>query len=637
MALRLGRVSIPLSAGMLLSIGAALVIHFAPVTVIPQLRERVFDALSQLKPVAVVPEVLVVDIDQRSDDAGENAWSRAKTAQLVESLAAAGAAVIAFDLVFSAACDPGLPENLALTRAMRQVPVVLGFFLSDLYEGSPAPRPPLAIRSPVVAPDLWFADSAEQSCYFFDAAAASTGVISLAGDSDARIRLAPAVAVVADAPYPGLALEALRIGKGWPIPIFGGEAPMFSLGPLTVPLDAGANLRFRATGPETWAQRTVSAADVLAGTVPIERLRDAIVFAGSSRPQMGGLRPTASSPLEPSVQIHADIAVGLLAGSAPYRDPRASMLEAFVAGLAGGLVTILAVLLRPTVVLVVAAAAALAWAAAAVSAYWFSTNLIDPLHPAITVLAAYAVASLLHYAATRRAEENLRRRFGQHLPPAIVSRFVENPSLMKLEGEERVVTALFTDIEGFAATTRLAGPRELISMLDLYLGGVARIVTAHGGMVDKFVGDAVHAFFNAPLDLDAHTDKAIASALEIVAFTEVFRQLPENARFGFGRTRIGIEAGATVVGDVGAGGKIDYTAHGNAVNLAARLEAANKELGTVICIGPGARGNASTSLASLGEIEIRGFGRLEVFTPAAMAPGAGADQTDVQAQSPTLA
>ena len=130
------------------------------------------------------------------------------------------------------------------------------------------------------------------------------------------------------------------------------------------------------------------------------------------------------------------------------------------------------------------------------------------------------------------------------------------------------MTALFTDIEGFTATTKLAGPRELIAMLDRYLGGIARIVIVHGGIVDKFVGDAVHAFFNAPLDLEGHTDKAIAAAIEIAAFGEAFRKMPENARFEFGRTRIGIESGLAVVGDVGSGGKIDYTAHGNVVNLA---------------------------------------------------------------------
>lgn len=606
--------SLPLITGLLLSLGFALLIYFAPLPGIAAIRETVFDALIQLRLEPVAPEVVVVDIDETSDGAGEAAWSRSKTAALVERLAAAGSAVVAFDLVFSAFCEPDTPGNAELAAAMAKLPVVLGFFLNDRNEGAPAPLPPLAVRTPMMVPDLWFSASAEKSCVQFETVAAGTGVASLAGDNDARIRVAPAVVVVADAGYPGLALEALRIGKAWPVPVFGGDPPIFRLGSLSVPVDSGGNLRLRPTASAVWAARTVTAVEVLAGTAD-GRLEGAIVFVGSSQPEMGGLRATATSPLEPSVQIHADIATALLAGIVPFRDPGASLIEALAAGLAGAVVTLLALWWRPAIVFPIAAGLAAAWVGAVGGIYWSNAMLFDPLYPAGAVLIVYAVTSIVRYAATLRAEETLRRRFGQHLPPALVTRFVENPSLLKLEGEERMVTALFTDIEGFTATTKLAGPRELIAMLDGYLGGIAHIVTSHGGVVDKFVGDAVHAFFNAPLDLDGHADKAIAAAIEIAAFGEAFRGKPENARFAFGRTRIGIESGLAVVGDVGSGEKIDYTAHGNAVNLASRLEGANKELGTAICVGPGAKAGATVPLTSLGEIEVRGFGRLEVFSP----------------------
>lgn len=617
--------SLPLVTGLLLSLLFALLIQFAPLPGIAQVRELVFDTVIQLRPMPVAPEVVVVDIDDASDGTGDAAWSRTKTAAMVERLASAGAAVVAFDLVFSAFCDPTTAGNAELAAAIAKVPVVLGFLLNDRNEGSPAPLPPLAVRTPMMVPDLWFAASAEKSCATFETVAKSTGVASLAGDNDARIRAAPAVVVVADAGYPGLALEALRIGKAWPVPIFGGDPPIFRLGTLSIPVDSGGNLRLHPSDSGVWASRTLSAADVLAGMADA-RLKGAIVFVGSSQPEMGGLRATATSPLEPSVQIHADIATALLAGIVPFRDGRGPMIEAIFAGVTGVVVTLLALWLRPAIVFPIAAGLAGIWIGFVAGVYGTSASLLDPLLPAAAVLIVYAVTSIVRYAATLRAEETLRRRFGQHLPPSLVTRFVENPALLKLEGEERMVTALFTDIEGFTATTRLAGPRELIAMLDGYLVGITRIVTSHGGVVDKFVGDAVHAFFNAPLDLDGHIDKAIAAAIEIAAFGEAFRAKPENARFGFGRTRIGIESGLAVVGDVGSGEKIDYTAHGNAVNLASRLEAANKELGTAICIGPGARAGASVPLTSLGEIEVRGFGRLEVFSPA---PQDG--------QSPTLA
>ena len=205
--------SLPLVTGLLLSLLFALLIHFAPLPGIAQIRETVFDALIQLRPRPAAPEVVVVDIDERSDGSGDDAWSRTKTAAMVEQLAAAGAAVVAFDLVFSAFCEPDVPGNAELAAALAKLPVVLGFLLNDRNEGSPAPLPPIAIKQPIAAPDLWFAASAEKSCVAFESAAVGTGVASLAGDGDARIRLTPAVVVVADAPYPGLALEALRVGK----------------------------------------------------------------------------------------------------------------------------------------------------------------------------------------------------------------------------------------------------------------------------------------------------------------------------------------------------------------------------------------------------------------------------------------
>ena len=153
-------------------------------------------------------------------------------------------------------------------------------------------------------------------------------------------------------------------------------------------------------------------------------------------------------------------------------------------------------------------------------------------------------------------------------------------------------------------------------MLDGYFEGVTRIIVAHGGMIDKFVGDAVHALFNAPFDLDDHPRKAVACALALQAWTEQYRQTTIAAAAGLGRTRIGIETGEAIVGDVGRGAKVDYTAHGDAVNTAARLEALNKEFSSAICVGPAAAARCPAGLLErLGEADIRGIGHTEVFTP----------------------
>ncbi len=236
---------------------------------------------------------------------------------------------------------------------------------------------------------------------------------------------------------------------------------------------------------------------------------------------------------------------------------------------------------------------------------------------AATGTALYLAASATFYALTRRRESLIRRYFEQHLAPAVVRRILEAPEIRKLSGERREVTALFTDLEGFTTMTCHADPAVLVATLGNYFDGMVTIIAAHGGMIDKIVGDAIHALFNAPNDLEGHPQKAVDCAIALRSWAEAFRQCPQAATIGFGRTRIGIETGLAIVGDVGIRVKLDYTAHGDAVNVAARLEHANKELGSSICIGPITASRCEQSLLRpLGKITLRGRDdAIAVFEP----------------------
>jgi adenylate cyclase len=241
----------------------------------------------------------------------------------------------------------------------------------------------------------------------------------------------------------------------------------------------------------------------------------------------------------------------------------------------------------------------------------------DPLSPYIAAVLVFALTAGTTYSLTRRREAFVRRRLEQHLAPAVVRSIVEQPDLVKLDGERREVTALFTDIEGFTATTHRVDPEELVATLDQYFEGVSGIVITHGGMIDKIVGDGVHALFNAPFDLEDHPQHAVECAIAIQAWSDGFRSCAPAAAIELGRTRIGIETGPAVVGDVGIRSKLDYTAHGDAVNMAARLEASNKELGSAICVGPGAAARCDAPLLRpLGELAVRGREEpIAVFEP----------------------
>src|SRR6266436_380595 len=158
-----------------------------------------------------------------------------------------------------------------------------------------------------------------------------------------------------------------------------------------------------------------------------------------------------------------------------------------------------------------------------------SDGLAAPPLSMIIETAAFVVATMISFVATRRREAFVRSRFEQHLAPAVVRRILERPGMLKLSGERREVTALFTDVEGFTAMTRHVDPAILVNTLDNYFEGMATIIIAHGGMIDKIVGDAVHALFNAPNDLADHPRKAVECAVALRSWSEAFRRRPEVA------------------------------------------------------------------------------------------------------------
>jgi adenylate cyclase len=602
------------------------------------LHERIFDTLLALSaPLhpgrARAERIVVVDIDAQSLAAyGKWPWPRSRIAKLVDAVGHAGAAAVAIDILFEGP-DAKSPATLArqlgreigrsdltawadslpdgdrrLAEALASVPVALGFAL-DPTGTQKLPSVPFLTRGTVVLPRLWrSAGGIGPPASLLDHAA-GLGALALPGDEDGMVRRVPLLVGVGGEVHPGLAAEALRLGQNASAYQIGGTEEMLGIGGVRVGLPPDGMLRLipgRASGA---AAATIPASDLL-NQRPVEtQLRRAVVLLGSSAPELGGLRPTPDDPLMPSVMLEAAAADQMLHGRLPVTVPHANLLLS-VLGLVATIAGLLAALLLRPVHGAVAVACFVTLIGGAAFAAAIDDLLFDPVLPIILAVISFATTSLVRAAQTQLREARLRQRFAQHLAPAVVERIVASPSMLKLQGERRQITALFTDIEGFTAMTHRAHPEALVALLDEYFEGVARIVIDHGGMVDKLVGDGVHAFFNTPLDLANHPVKAVHCAIAIRAWTEAFRQTPHAAELGLGRTRIGVETGDVIVGDVGVRAKLDYTAYGDAVNSAARLEAANKELGSTICVGPEAAARCPPDLLRpIATIQLRGFSK----------------------------
>lgn len=582
-----------------------------------ELREAALDAGLAATAAAPTGQVQVIEITaQDLAQLGRWPWPRTRLARLVDQIADQNPTVLGLDLVLSGTDPAGplalsdvpggtaLPDgDAALQTALSRVSTVLAAALSD-QAGRVPPLTPLLSSGPPVQTQPWFANGLEASTL----TAAGVGVSALRGEAQGRVRRVPLLVLADQTAAPGFAAEVVRLSEGASTLRIGQGQLM--LGSIALPMGHDADLRIRLTDPAKWSNRTISLAQALSQN---HDFSSKIVLLGLSGPQAASLRPTAVTPLAPSVQIQADAIETMLSGDLLLRPDWAGWAELAVALT----LTLLALWIAATgsaaKALGVTLALPLLWAATA-TALWLRAGLaLDPINPALLPLATGLTATASAMLAARRHAQVLRRRFERHLSPAVVARIAAQPNLNRLPGESREITALFTDIAGFSPYADALSPSDLIAILDRYFAGLTLIVHAHGGMVDKFVGDAAHVLFNAPFDLADHCACAVKAGQALQAYGVEFAADPANQ--GLGITRVGMECGVLVVGDVGAGEKLDYTAHGRAMNIAARLEQAGKSLGVTLLAGPALHAALpALPWQSMGEVDLRGFGKVAAYT-----------------------
>lgn len=285
----------------------------------------------------------------------------------------------------------------------------------------------------------------------------------------------------------------------------------------------------------------------------------------------------------PGVEIHAHALVQLLEDTPGYELHTRYLFFVLLACAVAGMATALSRLVMWQKGMVIVLATIIIWSGGFVL-FLDQQALLPLILPTAALLFGAGIELGFSWQRESKQRQFVLNAFGKYLSPRIIDQLVADPSRLRLSGEKRDMTFLFTDVAGFVSLTEQTEPDQLVSILNRYFELLTTVVLNHEGTIDKIVGDALHVMFNAPLDQDDHAERAVRCALELDERCESFRATMSTENVAFGVTRIGINSGECIVGNVGGSDRFDYTGHGDPINTAARLEGANRYIGTRICV-----------------------------------------------------
>jgi adenylate cyclase len=355
-------------------------------------------------------------------------------------------------------------------------------------------------------------------------------------------------------------------------------------GTLRVPVDAQGAALVPYRG-EQGSYRYYSAADVLAQRLPADALRGRIALLGTSAPGLLDLRVTPVAETFPGVEVHANLVSGMLDGTVKSRPPYAPGIEVALLLLIGLVMVFWLPALSPTRT-TMAAGALLLLVVALDLWLWQFADLALSL-AAVTVLAVvlYGLEMAVGYFLESSAKRRLTALFGQYVPPELVEEMSRNPERYDMEGRSAELTVLFADIRAFTALSEGLPPQELAQMMNEYFSAMTAVIRASRGTLDKYIGDAIMAFWGAPVDDALHARHAVAAGLQMqrrlaeLNFHFADRGWPQLA------IGVGINTGTMTVGDMGSRERKAYTVVGDSVNLASRLEGLTAHYGVGIIVG----------------------------------------------------
>ena len=598
--------------------------------------------------------VVFVDIDEASlARLGQFPWPRSVFADLVDKMTGYGSAAIAFDILFTEA-DRTAPaeilpvwENLrlsenapewqalraaitaqitspddALARAMSDAPVIMATMMSDEAARLAAPKAGIAVRAQGSSdtdgldpmrnvPASSFAISNRD---VLNDNALGLGSINARIDDDGIIRRASLLFRAGEHIYPSLALESLRVAQGAGSIVLrasdvrgeGSYSAGFGLsrlkvGRLIAPIEPDGSMRLYFA--ESADIQTVSAYEILQPDFDMTRLAGKIAFIGTSAAGLKDIRATPLNPATPGVEVHIQTVQQMLAGTYLTRPIWVQMAEALATMLIG--LGVVVMVYRFSLVPSIAFLGLALISGAAISWHQFSNHLvlIDPATPGLSIFLTFLTAAFLHFLETARERREVRNAFQYYLAPDMVEQVASDPDKLKLGGETRDLTILFCDIRGFTTISEAFAdaPEKLTHIINIFLTGLSSVIQTRSGTIDKYIGDNIMAFWNAPTDVAQHGYQACRATLEMVdALVEVNETLRQDAFLGGFeqeiRIGIGLNSGATLVGNVGSDQRFNYSVMGDTVNVAARLEGQTKDYAQTILIGESTYADAMTAI-----------------------------------------
>jgi adenylate cyclase len=595
---------------------------------VARLRSLVFDAYQRVSPRTFDPAlpVRVVDIDEESlKRVGQWPWPRTVLADLVTKLGQNGAAAIGFDMVFpepdrmspantlrfwpNAEALAGLRQEIeklpsndqVFAEAIGTAPVVLGFIAAP--QGTSFPETKAGFAHGGDDPKLFapYYPGAAASLEELQDQAQGAGSLNWIPDHDQIIRRMPMVIRVGDTLYPSFAADMLRLAQGASTYMvkssgasgekaFGEKTGIVKIrvGDFEIPTEADGQMWIRFT-PEA-KQRYLPAWKVLNGEIGREELEGRILLIGTSAAGLLDLRATPLDASVPGVSLHAQAIEQILQGSFLQRPDFATAAELLYILVIGLLIAFLIYRMGALGSAVLGGAAV----AAVIGISWYAFDafgwLVDPIYPAVALTAIYLVGTLVVFLRTERERNRVRHAFSHYMAPALVERLANDPSRLKLGGETRDMTLLFSDVRGFTGISEGLDAEELTRFLNSLFTPLSNIILEEQGTIDKFMGDAVMAFWNAPLDDNLHPSHACSAALrmmrEMETLNERWREEAEAKGRPFKPVRLGIglNTGICCVGNLGSETRFDYSVIGDNVNVASRLEGQSKtyDVGTVV-------------------------------------------------------